>query len=361
MTAARRWCLVALGVLVLVSAPFVVRARPVPQPTTAAATLAERVVDSRRQPFTGYVESVGAVALPDNNALSSLTGLLGRTHQVRVWWRDPSTWRVATVRTTGETDLVHRGDGTVRWVYESKRATKTSDVPVRLPTTVDLLPHELARRLLAGARRTELSRLPTRRVAGRVAPGLRLTPADPQSSVRHVDAYVDRETGVPLAVAVFARGSDRAALSSRFVDFSPGAPDAATLRFSPPHDASLRVDRVVDLASAADRFAARVPPSTLAGLARRPPGAGSVGVYGRGPTLLIAVPLWHRTYHRVRDDLEGQPTVRELDQGLLLGAPPMRLLLSTPEANGTSWLLAGTVTRRALLRAAGELVAHRPG
>jgi hypothetical protein len=122
---------------------------------------------------------------------------------------------------------------------------------------------------------------------------------------------------------------------------------------------------VVDVADAVNRFAARLPPKTLAGLPSRGPTAladqGSVGVYGRGPTVLLALPLWHRTADRVREDICHQPGARELDAGVLVAAPPMRLLLAEPEPNDSSWLLAGTVTRKALVDAARELAESRPG
>jgi hypothetical protein len=120
---------------------------------------------------------------------------------------------------------------------------------------------------------------------------------------------------------------------------------------------------VVDLADAANRFAARIPPRTLAGLPARGTrvGGGAVGVYGRGPTVLLAVPLWHHSAEQVREGLARAPGARELGQGTLVGAPPIRLLLANAEPNDNSWLLAGTVTRRTLLDAADELVARRPG
>jgi hypothetical protein len=267
---------------------------------------------------------------------------------------------VATLRSTGETDLVHEGGRTVQWVYESSEATMTPDVPVRLPTTVDLLPPELARRVLSGARPAELVRIPARRVAGRDAPGLRLRPADPQSSVGRVDVYVDPGSGVPLRVDLFARGGRTPALATRFVDFTPARPAPAVLGFEPPADARLRFDSIVDLASAADRFAARVPPTSLAGLPERQQALGSVGVYGRGPTVLIAVPLWSRTSERIRAELQQQPGVVRLGGRLLTAAPPLRLLLAAPEVNGTSWLLAGTVTEQALSDAADQLARDRP-
>jgi hypothetical protein len=364
MTAARRWWSVGVGVLLLVASPVLVRALPADDEDVSAVALLHRVERSRSASFSGYAESSGNVALPQNDALSSLTSLLGESHKTRVWWRDPRTWRVATLRPTGETDLVHRGDRMVRWVYESKRATMIPDVPVRFPNAADLLPHELARRSLEGARTAELTRLPARRVAGRDALGLRLTPAGDQAGIGRVDVYADRVSGVPLRVEMFARSSRTPALTSSFVDFRLGDPPAGTLRFRPPDDARLRYDQVVDLAAAADRFASRVPPRTLAGLpSRRSPRAiqGSVGVYGRGPTVLLAVPLWERTAHRVRDDLRGQPGVEALPAGLLLGAPPLRLLLAEPEPNETSWLLAGTVSQQALTDAAAQLADQRPG
>jgi len=249
----------------------------------------------------------------------------------------------------------------VQWVYESSEATMTPDVPVRLPTTVDLLPPELARRVLSGARPAELTRIPARRVAGRDAPGLRLRPADRQSSVGRVDVYVDPGSGVPLRVDLVARGGRSPALTVRFVDFTPGRPAPAALGFEPPADARLRFDSIVDLAAAADRFAARVPPTSLAGLPQRQQALGSVGVYGRGPTVLIAVPLWSRTSERIRGELQQQPGVVRLGGGLLTAADPLRLLLAAPEVNGTSWLLAGTVTEQALSDAADQLARDRPG
>ena len=365
MTAARRWLLVGCAVLLLLAAPFVVRALPAHDEDVSAVALLHRIQGSRDVAFSGYVETTGSVGLPDNEDLSSLTKLLGRANTVRVWWRDPSTWRVSTLRTTGETDLVHAGDQTLRWVYESKIVTLVPDVAVRLPQTSDLLPNELARRVLSGARADEVGRLPARRVAGHDALGLRLTPGDAQASIDRVDVWADRSTGLPVEVRMFGRGSAVPSVASRFVDLTVGEPPAAALDFSPPHDSRVRTDDVVDLADAVNRFAARIPPKTLAGLPSRGPTAledqGSVGVYGRGPTVLLALPLWHRTADRVREDLCHTPGAREIDAGVLVAAPPMRLLLAKPEPNDSSWLLAGTVTRKALVDAARELVETRPG
>jgi len=361
MTAARRWGCVVLGVLLLVATPVLLRAVPASDADVTAVALLHRIERSRARAFSGYVETTGTVALPDNPELSSLGDLLGGPNRMRVWWRDPTSWRVDTLRTTGETDLVHEGRQTWRWEYESKEAALLPDVAVRLPNASDLLPTELARRSLSGARPGELRRIPPARVAGRDALGLRLVPADRASSIGRVDVYADARTGLPLRVDLFGRGSARPALGTAFDDVSLHRPDEEVLAFTPPDDSSLRFDRAVDLAAAADRFAYRVPPTRLAGLPARSAPRGSVGVYGRGPTVLLAVPLWRRTAERICHDLEGRPGVVELDQGLLVAASPLALLLSRPEPSGTAWLLAGTVTRAALARAADELAAHPPG
>ena len=362
MTAGRRWAIVALGVVLLVATPFLVRALPASDSDLSARALRDMVRHSRTVSYSGYTESAGDVGLPANDALSGLSGLLGGTSRVRVWWQGSSVWRTATLRPTGETDLVHSPGHTVRWVYESKNATMYPDVGVRLPTSVDLLPPELARRVLAGAHRSELRRIPARRVAGRDALGLRLTPSDPQAAIGRVDLWADRATGVPLRVEVTARGASRPAMVSRFLDFTVGRPARSALAFRPPMDSHLHFDTVVDLASAVDRFASRVPPESLAGLSARRAGGtpGSVGVYGRGPTVLLAIPLWERTGDRVRHDLTGQPGVRATRRGLVVDAAPLHLLLGRPEHNGTSWLLAGTVTQQALARAARQLAAAPP-
>jgi hypothetical protein len=363
MSAAGRWASVAVGVLLLIALPVVVRAFPVPAQRVSAEALLAQIRASRHESWSGLTETAGNLAIPANDALSGLTGLLSSTNRVRVWWRDPASWRTATLRPTGETDLVHTRDRTLRWVYESKEVTLVPDVTVRLPNTSDLLPPELARRVLSGARPAELQRIPARRVAGRVAPGLRLVPSDEQAAIGRVDVYADRASGVPLRVELFARGSSTPVLSSAFLDFRLGRPAASDLRFRSPPDAQVHFDNLVDIAAAADRFASRVPPRSLDGLRSRIPSRelhGAVGVYGRGPTVLLAIPLWSRTADRVREELDGKPGVRAVDEGLLVAAAPLHLLLAEPERNGTSWLLAGTVTRRALTDAADQLRAHRP-
>ncbi len=343
----------------LVAAPILVQARPVAQPPVSATALLAMIRDSTDVPFTGRATSRGRVSLPAQASLEGVATLLGGSNDLRVWWSSPATWRTATVRTTGETDLLHRDGGTVRWVYESKRVTLSPDVPVRLPESADLLPNVLARRVLAGARPGEVSRIDAVRVAGRTAAGLRLTPADPQASITAVDVWADPATGVPLRVDLRS-GTGPAALTSSFSEIAYERPAPSTLRFTAPADAQVSFDQTVDMAAAADRYAARDVPDRLAGLPTRALGLGSVGVYGRGPTFLLAIPLRESDAHRLRHELADRPGAACTTLGWQVATGPLRLVV--PPATGAgSWLLAGTVTPRAATRAARELVAADGG
>jgi outer membrane lipoprotein-sorting protein len=352
MSAARRWMVVAAGVLVLVAAPFVARAWPVPESDLTAPQLVERIEGSGALAWTGIVRSRGGVELPTDASLESAARLLGRDGTIRAWWAGPDRWRLATLRTTGETDLLHRGDMNLRWVYESKNVTLYPDTPVRLPNSLDVLPPVLAGRVLDGARPEELERLPTERIAGRTAAGLRLAPADPQSSVARVDLWADTETGLPLRVEVYA-GSGPAALATSFTELSFDEPDPDLFVFDPPEDAQVRYVDVVDAAAAVNYYADRITPDTLAGLPRRTAGPGAVGLYGRGPTVLLALPLRDDDAHDLRDELAGRPGSVCLAEGQAVATGPLQLLVTDPDDD--PWLLAGTVTREAVAEAARDL------
>jgi outer membrane lipoprotein-sorting protein len=356
MSAARRWVVVAAGILILVAAPFVVRAWPVPDSAVSAAELVDRVRASTEVPYTGIVRSRGGVELPTDESLESAARLLGRDGTIRVWWAGPERWRLATLRTTGETDLLHQGGMNLRWVYESKNVTLYPDTPVRLPNSADVLPPVLAARVLDDARSGEVERLPTERVAGRTAAGLRLTPADPQSSVARVDIWADAETGLPLRVELYGE-TGPAALSTAFTDVSFEQPEAEVLAFDPPEDSRVRYEDVVDAAAAADFYAERITPARLAGLPPRSEGLGSVGLYGRGPTVLLALPLRHDDAHDLQDELGTRPGSVVLPEGLAVATGPLQLLVTEPDDD--PWLVAGTVTQAAAARAARELVRGR--
>jgi outer membrane lipoprotein-sorting protein len=372
-----RWGAVAAGVAALVVLPLAVGALPAQQDRVLATDLLAWVNRSGTVGYSGYAEAFGGLSLPLTEEFSSVTDLLGERTRLRVWWRGDRDWRVDTVDATGETGLHRDRDGVWTWNYERNTALLTSEPPVRLPRSADLDPAGLGRRLLSEARPAEVTRLPDRRVAGRSAPGLRLRPADPGSTVERVDVWVDSPTGLPLRVEVWAAGGTRPVVETAYLDFSPGPPAAADTAFDPP--ASARVSRELnpDLAAAINVFSPAVPPASLAGLPlrQRAEGLGSVGTYGTGLTVLVAVPLPGRISGPLADQLaktpgvtvngsvplrlpDGSPVI-PADATLRLAVGPLTLLLADPPGR-RSWLLTGTVTAAALDAAAAQIAANPP-
>lgn len=350
--------MVAAGVAVLVSLPVLVGALPARTDGASAQQLADRVRGSAAVGYSGYAEAVGGLRLPLTEDFSALTDLFGDRTRMRVWWRGERDWRVDTLTPTGERGLHRDASGLWNWEYEAGTAVRTTDPDVRLPRAADLEPAALGRRLLSEARAGELSRLPGRRVAGRDTAGLRLRPADPGTTIDRVDAWVDSGTGLALRVEVYGRGESRPVVETSFLDFVPSTPAAATTAFTPPDPDRTWRETNPDLAAQIDVFSPVVPPSELAGLPlrRRVEGLGSIGTYGTGLTVLVAVPLPGRIAGPLEDQLAKTPGVTVSDAGsrVQLAVGPLSLLLVDTPGRG-SWLLTGTVTAATLDRAAAEL------
>lgn len=342
--------MVAAGVAVLVALPAVIAALPPGSSKITAAALLARIQHSANVPYSGYAEATGGLSLPVTRQFSSVADLLGQTTHLRVWYRGGTDWRVDTITLAGESD-VHAGPtGTWTWDYEDNRATWTAGAAppdVRLPASGDVVPTNLARRLLSQATPDQVHRLGSRRIAGRSVPGLRLTPSEPGSTIERVDVWADERTGLALRVDVYGGGTT--VMSSRFLDFSTRRPASHDTAFTPPDSARVRTFELPDLAAEIDRYGGTVPPATLAGLTRNPflPMLGAIGVYGRGVTELVAVPLPLRAAYALQRQLAG--TAVKKDGGLALTVGPLNLL-----ATG-SWLLAGTVEYDRLGRAAAQL------
>lgn len=358
MHASRRWAVAALGTIVLLAAPIAVRALPADDTDVTAATLLARAQASGPVAYSGYVESVGTLQLPVTDQFSDLAALLGQRSRLRVWWRSADNWRVDALETAGETDLFHRGAMTTRWDYQAERATTSHETDIRLPRSSDLLPPQLGRLVLRDARPEEVSRIDAVRVAGVEAPGLRLVPTERQSTVDHVDVWLEPESGLPLRVAVFADGDDSAAVTTGFLELTMGTPPASVTRFTAPAGTSIDFDDVVDVTAAAQRYAPVIAPRRLAGLGPRPgpPDSGAVGEYGRGVTTMVAIPLWDDSAEPLRDQLGRTPgVVVGVGGAQSLSVGPLELLLTPELFEDHSWLVAGTVTHATLLRAASQL------
>ena len=64
MTAFHRWCIVTLGVVLLIGVPFAIRQLPAHDEDISATDLLARIEASRNHPYSGYVESQGNLQLP---------------------------------------------------------------------------------------------------------------------------------------------------------------------------------------------------------------------------------------------------------------------------------------------------------
>ncbi|MBA3525228.1 MAG: transcriptional regulator, partial [Geodermatophilaceae bacterium] len=226
----QRWIVVVLGVAALASLPTAIAVWPAKASDVSAAELLASVQVSGDAHYSGYAESRGGLVLPVTDEFTDVVDLFGQTSRMRVWWRTAEDWRVDTITASGETDLFHRAGATVYWDYESNSARLALEPDLRLPRTADLLPSVLGQRLLSEATAAEMSRLPERRIAGRTALGLRLTPADERTTIVRVDLWVDPGTGVPLRVDV-AGASGPPAVTTTFLDFNSELPDGGVTGF----------------------------------------------------------------------------------------------------------------------------------
>jgi hypothetical protein len=348
-----------------VALPAVVAAVPARTGDIPAAELLRRITSSAGRPYSGYAESTGGLVLPVTSRFGSIADLFGGRTQLRVWYRSSSDWRVDSISFAGETDLHHDDSGDWAWNYESNAVDRTGS-PVapqaRLPVAADLLPPELGRRLLSQAQPGEATRIGSARVAGRSAPGLRITPNQAVSSISSVDVWADPGTGLPLRVEVHGNQSGTPALATSFLDFSAAEPPAAVTAFNPPADARLSDRQARDLVTAIDQLAVVVPPDRLAGLDRNQqlPPFGSVGEYGRGVTELVAVPLPSGLAYSLARELADATGVDPDQPQLRLSVGPLNLMLSLPARPDSAWLLVGTVTADMLSVGAAQLPDH-PG
>jgi outer membrane lipoprotein-sorting protein len=354
-----RWLVVLFTAAALVATPLVMGARPAPPSDIAAADLARRVQQSADVAWSGFVETSGTLQVPDNESFATLAQLLGENTQLRVWWRNDDDWRVDRIRSTGETDLFRQQGYTIRWVFESETATYSPVSEIRLPDASDLLPPTLAREVMRHARDDELSRLPSRRVAGIDAPGLRLTPNESATTVAHVDIWADADTGLPVRVELYGAGEQRPVLTTTLLELSLSEPAAETTDFNPGTGVQVNYEQSVDVAAAAHAFAPYDLPASLAGLRSRDgEDPGAVGIYGRGPTTLIALPLRGRVAGPLRRQLSDRGSVQLTDVGILAPIGPVGVLITPFRGRRGAFLLAGTVNSQTLQRAAAELLAR---
>ena len=358
----RGWVLVAVLAVVAVLVPQVPGWLPVSARSVDPRVLRDRILASADRPYQGYAEITGSLALPELPKLADVTSLLTATTRVRTWYASPSRWRFDVVTTVGERDVYHSPDGEFTWDYGANQLTRlVGTPPVRLPRAGDLLPPDLARRVLSAAAGDPVRSLPARRVAGHQAAGLRLTPHDPDTTIGHVDVWADPDTGLPTAIEVTARGAARPVLVSQFRELSTTPPDAGALTPKSPRGSGFSIVRAPDIADALGGLGRGRPPARLAGRPLHDADVGGirgVWVYGTGLSAFVAVPVPRDVGADVgKAIVNAAGTSKDLPRGeaLQLSIAPLSVVVVRSEFARRWYLLAGLATPELLFRAAGEL------
>lgn len=369
-------------VAALCAVPVALAALPVARSAVPVGALRDRMLASTAAPYEGLVEARGSLGLPDLPGLGDVTDLLSGTTRMRVWYDSAHRWRVDVITPTGERDVRRTPAGTTTWDYERDLLTRVvGEPPVRLPRGSDLTPPDLARRLLRVASpRDRLTGLPARRIGGAAgmggvaAAGLRVTPADPVTTVGHVDVWADPRTGLPVQVDVAARAGGTAAgaaapvvLSTRFLDLRQRRPAAPAVSPTPPPGTPNVEVSAPDLISRLSRFLVVSLPDRLAGLPALPVAGGddAVRVYGTGFAAFTVVPLpgrfGRRTLEAARSAgarqvrVSGPVGVPNAD-AYLIRTPLLTALVVAQDDADRTYLLAGTVDQKPLVTAAQQLI-----
>lgn len=360
----RRWLVVIAAVGVTVALPPVIGALPARGAPMDADQLRQRILGSGDRPYQGYAESAGRLAVPNLVNLTDVTKLLNSTIRLRAWHADHERWRVDQIGQDGsERDVYKTGPGLeYTWDYGQNLVTQVyGDPPLRLPRSADLVPPELARRILSDAPGDPVSELPVRSVAGRDAVGLRLSPKDAGTTIGSVDIWADRDTGVALQVDVRGRGASSPVLSSRFLEYEPTAPEPGALQPHLPPGAGFTSTESPDLASAVGNFGLGLVPGSLLGQQRRelPPGFEAVGVYGTGLGAFVVLPLPRdiggQAFTGLKNAGGAQLTLPDGGTAIALATPLVTVLLARFPRVRRTYLIAGLDTASVITDAAREL------
>jgi hypothetical protein len=358
--ALRRWAIVVAGTGVLCALPSIVAAWPVAGSPLSAAQLRARIMASAPVAYQGYAESDVSLDLPTLPDLSDVISLLDGTTDQYAWYRSPDQWRADTLTTAGEDDTYQTSQGTFEWDYSSNLFSQvTGAQPVRLPRAADLLPPVLGRRLLSYAGSADrLYRLPSQRVAGFDAAGLRLVPASADTTIGAIEIWADPASGLPLQVEVFGRGATTPVLVTRFLDLSLRVPSLGTVTPNPAPGVGFSVTQLPDVSGVLNGFGPPLP-STLAGLGMvaSPGGLADVAAYGAGLARFVVVPLPVRVGNTAMSDASSVGALLKVAAGseVLVRTSLLTMVLASPPG-GPVYLLVGAVTPDLLERAAAQLL-----
>lgn len=364
--ARRRWITLLSVVAILCAIPVAVRAWPAPVAEIELQALRERVRASTDQPYEGYAVSSGTMGLPELPRLGDVAALVTGTTNMRAWYAGPDRWRVDTLDTGSERGLYQAPDGQYAWDYAANQLTQVVGAqPARLPRAADLMPPDLARRLLDAADGDRVVAIGGRRVAGIAAAGLRITPSSPHTTVGHVDIWADPATGLPLQVELTGRGAVRPVVVTRFLDLRLVTPSGeVTTPPAPRPGVGFTVTGRPDIVGLLDRVDPRALPERLAGQARRPSvsGVSAVGVYGTGLAQYLVLPLPREFGRDAYDGATkwGQRLTFPAGAAALISTSLVSVLVVRPNAGRRTYLVAGLVNGELLEQVGAELAGVQP-
>ena len=220
---------------------------PARTPAQLLASLAGKTAPA----MTGTIvetSSLGLPSLPGTNNPTSLSSLLTGSHTIRIWYSDPTHFRVSAPQNMSESDLIRNGSSA--WLWESTSNTVThlaipaGTAKVRHAKNITdappMTPQQAANEVLAKVGATTTVSSDTNvTVAGQAAYQLILAPKSPSSLVGQIRIAIDGANDVPLRVQVFAKDAKSPAAQVGFTSISFVEPAAANFAFTPPAGAKV--------------------------------------------------------------------------------------------------------------------------
>jgi len=205
-------------------------------------------------PMTGTIvetSSLGLPSLPGTNNPTSLSSLLTGSHTIRLWYSDPTHFRVAVPQSMSESDVIRNGSNA--WYWESTKNTVTHlAIPAgakahaqgaksKPSAAPPMTPQQAASEVLAKVGATTTVSSDTNvTVAGQAAYQLVLAPKSSSSLVGQIRIAVDGANDVPLRVQVLAKGAGSPAAQIGFTSVSFVEPASSNFAFSPPAGATVK-------------------------------------------------------------------------------------------------------------------------
>ncbi len=224
---------------------------PARTPAQLLASLAGKTAPA----MTGTIvetSSLGLPSLPGTGNPTSLSSLLSGSHTIRIWYSDPTHFRVSAPQNMSESDLIRNGSSA--WLWESTSNTVThlaipagtakvrgaKNITHKVPDAPPMTPQQAANEVLAKVGATTTVSSDTNvTVAGQAAYQLILAPKSPSSLVGQIRIAIDGANDVPLRVQVFAKDAKNPAAQVGFTSISFVEPAAANFAFTPPAGAKV--------------------------------------------------------------------------------------------------------------------------